>query len=721
MKNIFYILLLLPTIIFAQYPSNSGHKITLGEQTTADGLIYRGVLGDTLLITPSSDTSAYIILDTVNHRFYNYNRATNVWSMAGVGSISSGLTGVLPVANGGTGSATKNFVDLTNTQTVNGVKTFINNINFDGTIFVKGSGSAANPTVTVRNDDCGLYSAAVNTLGFATNGTEAGRISPSRNWLLGVGMTDGDYKLDVNGDTRVTGNGLFTGNVGIGSTTNPYNFVKNLTISAGTSGAIDAGLTIQGSRTSNDPFGGIQGYHGTNRVATIFFNRDNNENNSGAISFLTSSSGIIGERMRIASNGNVGIGTTSPQVKLEIAQNTDNTDGPTLRIANNANTLSNGQLIGAIDFYNGDDSGTGDAVGAYIRSYTADATLPVGSQYLSLAAGGSTERMRITSGGNVGIGLISPASALDVLQEIRVSYANANQYRVRIFNTDGNGRIFVDGSETALIFGTSPVGTNATATEKMRITSTGNVGIGTASPGSRLVVKGVTNTSGESALNVTNSSDASLLFVRNDGRIGMGTSTPEYRFVISNQGAEGIELDAGINQSNKNFIVNYNRSTGNYIEMQINASKTILGMQGNVGIGTETPSVQFHTTGDVRFATFAGGGTTTLSVDNNGNLARTSSIELKNNITNIKYGLSDILKINPINFNWKDENKFGNENENGFIAEDVYTIIPNVVSSDNNGIFMDYTKLIPILTKAIQEQNLLIKALEQRIINLENK
>jgi hypothetical protein len=142
---------------------------------------------------------------------------------------------------------------------------------------------------------------------------------------------------------------------------------------------------------------------------------------------------------------------------------------------------------------------------------------------------------------------------------------------------------------------------------------------------------------------------------------------------------------------------------------------------GNVGIGTATPAVQFHTTGGVRFATFAGGGTSTLSVDNNGDLGRTSSIELKNNITNIKYGLNDILKINPINFNWKDENKFGNENENGFVAEDVYTVIPNVVSSDANGIFMDYNKLIPILTKAIQEQQALIKALEQRIINLENK
>jgi len=99
-------LFLLPCLAWAQYPTNGNQKITLGEQTTADGLVYRGVLGDTFLITPSSDTSAYIILDTVNHRFYNYNRATNVWSMAGVGSISSGLTGVLPVANGGTGNST---------------------------------------------------------------------------------------------------------------------------------------------------------------------------------------------------------------------------------------------------------------------------------------------------------------------------------------------------------------------------------------------------------------------------------------------------------------------------------------------------------------------------------------------------------------------------------------------------------------------------------------
>ncbi len=146
-----------------------------------------------------------------------------------------------------------------------------------------------------------------------------------------------------------------------------------------------------------------------------------------------------------------------------------------------------------------------------------------------------------------------------------------------------------------------------------------------------------------------------------------------------------------------------------------------LATSGNVGIGTASPAVQFHTTGGVRFATFAGGGTTTLSVDNTGNLARTSSIILKKDVIPISHGLNEILQIKPINFNWIDEDKFGNENENGFIAEDVMNIIPNVVAADSYGLFMDYTKLIPILTKAIQEQQALIKALEQRILILENK
>jgi hypothetical protein len=83
----------------------------------------------------------------VNHRFYNYNRATNIWSVAGGGSavttFSGGTTGLTPstatsgavtlggtlaVANGGTGASVRIFVDTINTQTINGLKTFKDSI-----------------------------------------------------------------------------------------------------------------------------------------------------------------------------------------------------------------------------------------------------------------------------------------------------------------------------------------------------------------------------------------------------------------------------------------------------------------------------------------------------------------------------------------------------------------------------------------------------------------
>jgi hypothetical protein len=87
----------------AQYPGNAGQKITLGEQTSADGLVYRGLAADTTR-KPSVDTMAYILLDTNTNIIWQYKKATsNAWTRVG-GSISSGVTGVLPVENGGTGA-----------------------------------------------------------------------------------------------------------------------------------------------------------------------------------------------------------------------------------------------------------------------------------------------------------------------------------------------------------------------------------------------------------------------------------------------------------------------------------------------------------------------------------------------------------------------------------------------------------------------------------------
>ena len=96
----------------------------------------------------------------------------------------------------------------------------------------------------------------------------------------------------------------------------------------------------------------------------------------------------------------------------------------------------------------------------------------------------------------------------------------------------------------------------------------------------------------------------------------------------------------------------------------------------------------------------------------------TSDEKYKYNILPITYGLNTILQLKPVNFQWIE----GEENDLGFIAQDVADIIPEAVNTNwNSDLLMRYESIIPILTKAIQEQQALIKALEQRILILENK
>lgn len=115
MKQLLF-LLLFPVFAMAQYPGNANQKITLGEQTTADGLVWRGRLADTAnLLTNKLDTSVYIVLDTGTRAMWYYRASTTPkWTrlvdslnnLQGQLSLTSKVTGVLPVANGGTSTST---------------------------------------------------------------------------------------------------------------------------------------------------------------------------------------------------------------------------------------------------------------------------------------------------------------------------------------------------------------------------------------------------------------------------------------------------------------------------------------------------------------------------------------------------------------------------------------------------------------------------------------
>jgi hypothetical protein len=94
-------LFLLPCLAWAQYPSNGNQKITLGEQTSADGLIYRGLAADTTR-KPSVDTMAFIILDTATNIQWHYKKAvSNAWVKIG-GTTVSGTSGQVAYFDGTT-------------------------------------------------------------------------------------------------------------------------------------------------------------------------------------------------------------------------------------------------------------------------------------------------------------------------------------------------------------------------------------------------------------------------------------------------------------------------------------------------------------------------------------------------------------------------------------------------------------------------------------------
>jgi hypothetical protein len=120
----------------------------------------------------------------------------------------------------------------------------------------------------------------------------------------------------------------------------------------------------------------------------------------------------------------------------------------------------------------------------------------------------------------------------------------------------------------------------------------------------------------------------------------------------------------------------------------------------------------------------------------NGNVVHNSDKRLKTTIENLNYGLKEILQLQPKQYYWKNQEQ--NKKSLGLIAQDVQTIINEIVTTQDDEmktLGVSYTQLIPVLIKAIQEQNKIIKnqgkalktshknyeALLSRIAQLESK
>jgi len=387
-------------------------------------------------------------------------RMSDARQASGVNFGTTSLSGTLPVNNGGTGSATKNFVDLSTDQTsIGGNKTFTGNLTFNGNL---GVGTAPGVTAPGSILDVAGRSRFRQNTGFTGNALTAGFWLYQNNAAADrafVGMTDDN-------NVGFTGNGVassvllmntLTGNVGIGqpSPTFPLTFANTLgnKISLWSNGAASYGFGIQSSLL---------------QVHTDISAAD--------IAFGYGSSSAFTENMRIKGNGNVGIGTSSPLGRLHVVTTNDGT-GP----LNVPAWDSRHFVIG----------GTGNS-GGLGMSYDQTNNLSYIQTLKPNVAFGNL--ILQYGGGNVGIGTTAPKSVLHLAGNsgsFAMTFTNAA-------NTVGRRGYRLAFDNDRFTFQQTDDNGNFSANQVSIDQATGNVGIGTITPGATLEVNGYTKLGSDS-------------------------------------------------------------------------------------------------------------------------------------------------------------------------------------------------------------------------------
>jgi len=271
--------------------------------------------------------------------------------------------------------------------------------------------------------------------------------------------------------------------------------------------------------------------------------------------------------MTVDTSGNVGIGTSSPTYKLQVLAGY-----PGVGVYRDVDVTSSGPAGQGIEI--GARNGSTPTPGASIVGGLDNPATTGSLQLLTRTANSLTEKMRIDSSGNVGIGTSSPTSFggtnLNIKAPSSSTYGSillesgTYVWEVLVNQTSG---VMAMGSRSnhALTFAVND-------TERMRIDTSGNVGIGTSSPADKLVVDGYA--AAKSGLKLARGDNAYL----NVAKFWDGTLTP-------NTGPRGFLLAIGNDSGNPLVFF-----TNDVERARIDSS-------GNVGIGTSSPAYKLEVTG----------------------------------------------------------------------------------------------------------------------------
>ena len=352
------------------------------------------------------------------------------------------------------------------------------------------------------------------------------------------------------------------------------------------------------------------------------------------------------------------------------------------------------------------------------------------------------------STGNVGIGTTAPSQIFQVGDAARLRISNdVTDYTLigtKTTDDSNNTRIVISGQQrggnaghieyVATTRGSHIFYNQGGSVTAMTIVSSGNVGIGTVSPSARLQINvpvdniysdidsgaarifGTAFTSGHSGTMVINSTNS---YARNVGA-SLALGGRLFNFGSGYQHATFAKLSGvqanNVDSYNGNFVIEVLFGTGLLVErLRIN-------QDGNVGIGTASPSYQLQLSND------------SAGKPNGGSWANSSDEQLKENITTANLDICyNIIKTLPLKrYRWKDnsytDEQIKDRNVIGWIAQDVQEIFPKAVEESvftnvdgttiGNCLTLNETMIIRTLYGAVQKLMSDKENLEDELQNL---
>jgi len=360
----------------------------------------------------------------------------------------------------------------------------------------------------------------------------------------------------------------------------------------------------------------------------------------------TAGSETWAERMVIDTSGNVGIGTTSPAAKLDV--NGLGSFGSGLHSRNFTSDVSSLPNSGQGLHLQWNRSSGGQS---WILNHKGGAN--GGMIFGDISGSTVTQWMKLNGSGNLSIG---PGDAGAV--KLQVESDNTNATDIRLKNTSTNGHswaISSIGQLSSIGAGKLNIFDETAGAARLTIDTSGNVGIGTYSPGDKLHIYG-------------------------SGTTGMRIDCPDGSSTFYDLYENGtIKANIWWDGANDYFGVNGQGTT-----TALNVSG------GNVGIGTTTANniltvVQSSATDPIADAW------TTYS-----------SRRWKDNIQSLDHALQQVMDLRGVRYTWKNDGK----EDIGCIAEEVGVVVPELVLWEENGEdarSIDYGRMSAILIEAVKE------------------